>query len=116
MNEQQKQEIIQELKDYIDSILKPIDNEKLFPLKYMMMKYNLHQGKVSSDLGVSLQTIDRWIHNKSRISDENIERLENLMYQYQKTLSVGGSVDVKSDLLHKNWERINTLLKGDTNE
>ena len=44
MTEQQKQEIIQELKDYIDSILKPIDNEKLFPLKYMMMKYNLTQG------------------------------------------------------------------------
>ena len=113
MTEQQKQEIIQELKDYIDSILKPIDNEKFFPLKYMMMKYNLTQGKVSSDLGVSLQTIHRWIHNKSRISDENIERLEHLMYHYQRTLPVSG-VHVTSEMLHKSWERMNTLLKGDT--
>ena len=36
MTEQQKQEIIQELKDYIDSILNPIDNEKVFPLKDLM--------------------------------------------------------------------------------
>tara|TARA_Y100000361_G_scaffold131356_1_gene127968 strand:+ start:464 stop:772 length:309 start_codon:yes stop_codon:yes gene_type:complete len=102
MNEQQKQEIIQELKEYIDSILKPIDNEKVFPLKYVMMKYDLSQDKVASDLGVSLQTIHRWIHNKSRISDVNISRLEKLMYHYQ--------------MIHRSWERKNKLLKGKTND
>lgn len=86
MTDQQKQEIIDELKDYINSILNPIDNEKVFPLKYMMRRYNLTQGKVALDLGVSLQTIHRWIHNKSRISNENLGHLEHLMGYYQRNL------------------------------
>lgn len=77
MNEQQKQEIIQELKEYIDSILQPIDNEKLFPLKYMLHKHHMTQGRLSHDLQLSRQTVHRWLHNKQRISDEYLKRLQS---------------------------------------
>ena len=76
MTEEQKQEIIRELKEYIDSILQPIDNEKLFPLKYMLHKHGITQGRLSGDLQLSRQTVYRWLHNKQRISDKDLQRLE----------------------------------------
>lgn len=84
MTDQQKQEIIQELKDYIDSILKPFDNEKIFPLKYMMHKYKLSQYKVAHDVAsVSVQTVHRWLHNKQRISDKHLRKLHQVLAHYE---------------------------------
>jgi DNA-binding transcriptional regulator YiaG len=83
MTEQQKQEIIQELKDYIDSILKPFDNEKIFPLKYIMHKYELSQSKVASQCVVSVQTVHRWLHNKQRISDKHLRNLHQILAHYE---------------------------------
>jgi DNA-binding transcriptional regulator YiaG len=77
MTEQQKQEIILELKKYVDSILQPIDNEKLFPLKYMLHVNHVTQGRLANDLQVSRQTVHRWLHNKQRISDEHIAQLKS---------------------------------------
>ena len=87
MTEQQKQEIIQEiiqeLKDYIDSILTPFDNEKIFPLKYMMHKYKLSQYKVASACVVSVQTVHRWLHNKQRISKKHLRKLHQALAHYE---------------------------------
>lgn len=87
MTEQQKQEIIQELKDYIDSILKPIDNEKLsvFPLKDLMSDYNITQSRLAHELGVSKETISHWVNNKRIIPDEYVEQLHKF-FEYQLEL------------------------------
>ena len=83
MTEQERQQIMQELKDYVDSLLKPYDNEKLFPLKYMMAKYKLTQGHVARDVFVSVQTVHRWLHNKQRVNDKHIRRLHQCLAQYE---------------------------------
>jgi predicted transcriptional regulator YheO len=75
MTEQQKQEIIEELKEYIDIILQPIDNDCLFPLKYNLSKYHISQARLANDLKVSRQTVYRWLHNKQRISDRDLGRI-----------------------------------------
>ncbi len=75
MTEEQKQEIIKELTEYIDSIIRPIDNEKLFPLKFAMYEYDVTQSMLSKSIKVSRQTVHRWLHNKQRISDEHIKKL-----------------------------------------
>lgn len=93
MTEQERQEIMQELKDYIDSQLRPYDNEKLFPLKYMMCKYKLTQGHVARDVFVSVQTVHRWLHNKQRINDNHIRRLHQCLahYEYENRDIPGGN-------------------------
>ena len=85
MTEQQKQEIIQELKDYIDSILKPIDNEKLFPLKDLMSDYNITQSRLAHELGVHTETVNRWVNNKIIIPKEYTEQLHKF-FEYQLEL------------------------------
>lgn len=84
MTEQQKQEIIQELKDYIDSILKPTDNDVVFSLENMMKEYNLTQSKVAVDLGVSRMTIHRWLKKIYLPTEEHIDNMKHLMSYYQR--------------------------------
>lgn len=85
MTEQQKQEIIQELKDYIDSILNPIDNEEVFPLKDLMSDYNITQSRLAHELGVCRETVNRWVNNKRIIPDEYAEQLHKF-FEYQLEL------------------------------
>jgi plasmid maintenance system antidote protein VapI len=85
MTEQQKQEIIQELKDYIDSILKPIDNDEVFPLKDLMSDYHITRARLAHELGVSKETISLWINNKRIIPDEYAELLHKF-FEYQLEL------------------------------
>jgi len=85
MTEQQKQEIIQELKDYIDFILKPIDNDEVFPLKDLMSDYNITQSRLAHELGVRRETINRWVNNKRIIPDEYAEKLHKF-FEYQLEL------------------------------
>ena len=85
MTEQQKQEIIQELKDYIDSILKPIDNEMLFPLKDLMSDYHITRARLAHELGISKETVSLWVSNKKIIPDEYIEQLHKF-FEYQLEL------------------------------
>ena len=85
MTEQQKQEIIQELKDYIDSFLKPIDNDKVFPLKDLMSDYNITQSRLAHELGVCRETVSLWVNNKRIIPDEYAEQLHKF-FEYQLEL------------------------------
>ena len=85
MTEEQKQEIIQELKRYIDSILKPIDNDLLFPLKDLMSDYQITRGRLAYEMGVDIRTVSKWLLNEQRITEEEIERLHEF-FEYQLEL------------------------------
>mgnify|MGYP003113147642 CR=1 FL=1 len=89
MTDQQKQEIIQELKDYIDSILRPTDNDVtdndvVFSLQNMMKKYHLSLGKVAIDLGVSRMTLYRWLKKIHHPTKQNRDNMKHLMFYYQR--------------------------------
>lgn len=85
MTEEQKQEIINELKAYIDSILGPVDNELLFPLKDLMGDYNITRGRLAYEMGVDIRTVSRWLLNEQRITDEQVEQLHKF-FEYQLEL------------------------------
>ena len=85
MTEEQKQEIINELKAYIDSILGPIDNELLFPLKDLMGDYNITRGRLAHEMGVDRETVSRWLLNEQKITDEQVEQLHKF-FEYQLEL------------------------------
>ena len=84
MTEVQRQQIMTELKEYIDSKFNPIDNEKLYPLKYMMHKYDVSQTDLSTHIFVSRQTIYQWLRNKRIIGDDHITKLESLEWSKLK--------------------------------
>lgn len=85
MTEEQKQEIINELKAYIDSILGPIDNELLFPLKDLMGDYNITRERLAHEMGVDRETVSKWLLNEQRITDEQVEQLHKF-FEYQLEL------------------------------
>lgn len=84
MTDQQKKEIIQELKDHIDSILRPTDNDVVFSLQNMMKKYHLSLGKVAIDLGVSRMTLYRWLKKIHHPTKQNRDNMKHLMSYYQR--------------------------------